>query len=89
VLFPLAPLYNFNQKSLTQEFRRALTRIFRIVDKDLDDVWNDSELMDMQIEVFKGELTTNDIKGIKEVIKEELENDSCERGITLEGLIAL
>ena len=33
---------------------------------------SDNELRDFQYEVFKGELTENDIKGIKEVIKGEV-----------------
>jgi Ras family protein T1 len=59
-------------KSLTPEFQRALTRIFRICDKDCDNLLKDTELTEFQLEVFKGELTSNDIKGIKEVVKDEV-----------------
>ena len=38
-------------------------------------MWSDAELVDMQMEVFKGELTPNDIRGIKEVIKEEVSSE--------------
>lgn len=41
ILFPLAPLYNLTTKNLTEDFRRALTRIFRICDRDGDGKWND------------------------------------------------
>ncbi len=34
VLFPLAPLYDLTKKVLTPKYTRALTRIFRIIDKD-------------------------------------------------------
>ena len=44
-LFPLAPLYDINAKALTEDFKKALTRIFRLCDKDNDGRWNDPELM--------------------------------------------
>lgn len=85
VLFPLAPLYDFHEKvilsilfylfflqNLTPEFRRALTRIFRICDKDGDTLLKDNELIEIQSDVFKGELTQGDIKGIKDVIKDDV-----------------
>jgi len=49
-----------------------LTRIFRIVDKDCDNFITDDELNYLQLEVFKGELTQEDIRGIKDVIKDEV-----------------
>ena len=54
------------------EFKKALTRIFRIVDKDCDNFITDDELNSLQLEVFKGELTQEDIKGIKDVIKDDV-----------------
>jgi len=59
-------------KNLTVDFQKALTRIFRIVDKDCDNFITDDELNSLQLEVFKGELTQEDIKGIKDVIKDEV-----------------
>ena len=32
VLYPLAPLYDLTQKTITPKFRKALIRIFRILD---------------------------------------------------------
>lgn len=49
-----------------------MTRIFRIVDKDCDNFITDDELNCLQLDVFKGELTQEDIKGIKDVIKDEV-----------------
>jgi len=39
--------------------------------------------------VFKRELDNEDIVGIKEMIKEELQNNTNSTGIRLEGFIAL
>lgn len=57
---------------LKDEFKRALKRIFRLCDKDGDMKLSDDELRNFQYDVFKGELTNSDIKGIKEVIREEV-----------------
>jgi hypothetical protein len=44
VLFPIAPLHDSISKTLKPAFERALTRIFRICDKDRDGIWDDDEL---------------------------------------------
>lgn len=49
-----------------------MQRIFRICDKDEDGRLSDHELKHFQNEVFKGELSQSDIRGIKEVIKQEV-----------------
>lgn len=36
ILYPLAPLFDLSTKDLTTNFKRALVRIFRILDKDSD-----------------------------------------------------
>lgn len=44
-LFPLSPLYNLNEKTLTIEFRKALTLIFRKCDIDYNNKWTDKNLI--------------------------------------------
>lgn len=41
VLYPLGPLYDLTTKDITPAFRRALTRIFRVLDKDGDGYLSD------------------------------------------------
>ncbi|CAD8046977.1 unnamed protein product [Paramecium sonneborni] len=88
-LYPLAPIYSIAEKSLTEGFKKALTRIFRICDRDGDGVWSDTELEKFQKKVFKRQLDYSDIAGIKDMIEEELHDNSNKRVITLEGFIAL
>ncbi|CAD8046810.1 unnamed protein product [Paramecium primaurelia] len=88
-LYPLAPIYSIAEKSLTEGFKKALTRIFRICDKDGDGVWSDAELEKFQKKVFKRQLDYSDIAGIKDMIEEELHDNSNKKVITLEGFIAL
>jgi hypothetical protein len=40
-LFPISPLFNAIEKSLTLEYERALKRIFRICDKNDDGFLDD------------------------------------------------
>jgi hypothetical protein len=75
-LYPLAPIYSIADKALTEGFKRALTRIFRICDRDSDGVWSDTELEKFQKKVFKRQLDGNDIAGIKDMIEEELHDNS-------------
>lgn len=48
VLYPLGPLYDLNSKELTIDFQKAIKRIFRILDKDLDGRLSDNELRNLQ-----------------------------------------
>lgn len=82
-LYPLAPIYSIADKSLTEGFKKALTRIFRICDRDSDGVWSDAELEKFQKKVFKRQLDGNDIAGIKDMIEEELHDNSNKQHITL------
>ncbi|EGR27042.1 hypothetical protein IMG5_202800 [Ichthyophthirius multifiliis] len=72
VLYPLSPLYDISQKQITEAFKQALTRIFWICDKDLDNKWSNEELREFQMEVFQGDLSENDIIGIKNLIKKDI-----------------
>jgi hypothetical protein len=44
VKFPIAPLFDSIKKVLKPDYERALLRIFRICDKDMDGQLNDYEL---------------------------------------------
>lgn len=65
-----------------------MTRIFRILDTDMDGKLHDSEMSILQERVFQSELNMEDIKAIKEIILRELEVDQQDY-IELEGFIAL
>jgi len=71
VLYPIAPLFVPDQRQLTPEYERALLRIFRICDKDMDGELNDYELQEFQTEVFKAELQKKHITALKEVLRQE------------------
>ena len=49
VLHPSAPLWNYHDKDLTDQCKKALQRIFKICDLDNDGVMSDSELARFQV----------------------------------------
>jgi Ras family protein T1 len=57
VLYPIAPLYDSINKQLKPDYQRALLRIFRICDTDGDGIMDDKDLIDLQRNVFKHELS--------------------------------
>ena len=55
-------------KELKPEFKKALMRIFRILDIDNDGFLNDEELTKFQKDVFDKKLQRNHITAFKEVL---------------------
>ena len=76
VLYPINPLYDLNSGRLTGNCARALSRIFRIFDKDSDGLLSDSELIGFQREVWGNDLTKRDVANWKKVVTE---HDSFQR----------
>lgn len=72
-VFPLMPLINIAERTLTEKYKKALTRIFRILDVDNDKKLNDTELCSLQERVFGKELSLEDLKGLKDIVKDEVD----------------
>lgn len=53
ILFPLAPLYDMATKQITPKFRKALIRIFRVLDREMCGSLSDNDLQSLQERVFK------------------------------------
>lgn len=89
VLYPLSPLMDLRERELTPKYKKALTRIFRILDTDNSGTLNDAELSSIQHRVFENELTQDDLKSLKEIVKDEAKEHYNPRHITLEGFFAI
>ncbi|KAL3783394.1 hypothetical protein ACHAWO_012865 [Cyclotella atomus] len=76
VLYPINPLYDLNTGRLTAACTRALSRIFRIFDKDSDGLLSDAELNAFQQEVWGVTLMERDVSSWKKVV---VEHDSFSR----------
>lgn len=72
VKYPLGPLMDQKERELTEGYKKALTRIFRVLDEDNDKRLNDTELIQLQQKVFNSELSDEDLKALKDVIKEDV-----------------
>jgi GTPase SAR1 family protein len=70
--YPIKPLINMIDRTLTEEYKKALTRIFRIHDEDNDGRLDDLELSNLQHRVFEADMTEEDFRGIRDVIREDV-----------------
>lgn len=89
VKYPLKTLMDQIDRSLTQDYKKALTRIFRILDQDNDGRLNDVELNSLQNRVFDDELFDEDLRALKDVIREDGPEYFSERGINMQGFYVL
>ncbi len=75
VVYPIKPLYDMETATLTEQFKVALRRVFRIFDMDHDGYLSDDELALFQSHCFGARLRRSDISAVKKVIqKQTLEN---------------
>jgi Ras family protein T1 len=82
VLCPINPLYDLSTGRLAPDCRRALTRIFRIYDKDNDFLLSNSELIAFQNETFHVPLMERDLAGWKKVVSR---NNPTQEAVVREG----
>lgn len=72
VLHPIAPIYIADKQDLTEECKKALTRIFRVCDLDNDGFLNDDELNEFQKRCFDLPLRKKAMEEVKEIIKRHI-----------------
>ncbi|VDM60787.1 unnamed protein product [Angiostrongylus costaricensis] len=83
VVHPTRPLYNADEKRLTDKTRKALIRVFKICDRDNDGYLNDSELNEFQKLCFGIPLTSAAIEDVKRAV-----SDGCTDGV-VDGALSL
>lgn len=93
VLHPTAPIYNPEEKELTQTCKKALERIFRICDLDNDQVLSDHEVHLFQKKCFDVPLQSQALEEVKLIVKRHINDGVAEReglsGLTLKGFLFL
>ncbi|XP_050393098.2 mitochondrial Rho GTPase 1 isoform X1 [Patella vulgata] len=89
VLHPTAPVYNAEEKELTPLCRRALTRIFKICDKDNDNVLNDEEVNAFQQKCFNAPLHHQALEDVKAIVHKHTSEGIINDGISLKGFLFL
>ena len=68
VLYPFSPLYDLDVGRLSEDCKRAFTRIFRMYDRDHDGLLSHSELDRFQLETFHTPVYERDLTGWKKVV---------------------
>lgn len=90
VLHPTGPIYISDKQDLTDECKKALTRIFKICDTDNDGLLNDYELNAFQKRCFDTPLRPEAMEDVKSVLKKNISGGvSPNNCITLTGFLFL
>jgi Ras family protein T1 len=89
VLYPTAPLYDSREHNLKQGCVDALKRIFHLCDKDKDDILNNDELNEFQRKCFMAPLQQQELEGVKDVVRENVEDGVAQNGLTEAGFLFL
>jgi Ras family protein T1 len=91
VLYPFTPLYDLDVGRLSKECKRALTRIFRMYDRDHDGLLSHSELDRFQHETFNVPVYERDLIGWKKVVSRNSPNEEVVREgkFTVAGFLAI
>ena len=91
VLYPFTPLYDLDIGQLSEDCKRAFTRIFRMYDRDHDGLLSHSELDRFQHETFHVPVYERDLTGWKKVVSRNNPNEEVVREgkFTVAGFLAI
>ncbi|PAV63751.1 hypothetical protein WR25_08001 [Diploscapter pachys] len=89
VVHPTRPLYEAEEKRLTDKARKALIRVFKICDRDNDGYLNDSELNEFQKLCFGLPLTGAAIEDVKNAVSDACPDGLVDDAISLPGFLYL
>lgn len=91
VLYPLTPLYDLDVGQLSEDCKRAFTRIFRMYDRDHDGLLSHAELDRFQHETFHVPVYERDLAGWKKVVTRNNPNEEVVRDgkFTVAGFLAI
>eukprot|EP00189_Rhodosorus_marinus_P009002 CAMPEP_0184755032 /NCGR_PEP_ID=MMETSP0315-20130426/44942_1 /TAXON_ID=101924 /ORGANISM="Rhodosorus marinus, Strain UTEX LB 2760" /LENGTH=627 /DNA_ID=CAMNT_0027234493 /DNA_START=12 /DNA_END=1895 /DNA_ORIENTATION=+ len=84
VIHPTTPLFDVSSHSLRPAAKAALSRVFRLCDKDKNGELNDKELNDFQYTCFNVHLNAEELAGVKNVVRA-----NCPGGLTANGHLSL
>jgi len=89
VLHPTAPLYSVDNRDLTLNCKRALTRIFKLSDDNNDGILSDDELNAFQNKCFGSPLQPQALEDVKNIVKRNIRDGIFDDGLTLTGFLFL
>ena len=91
VLYPFTPLYDLDVGQLSEDCKRAFTRIFRMYDRDHDNLLSHSEVDRFQHETFNVPVYERDLTGWKKVVTRNNPSEQVVREgkFTVAGFLAI
>jgi len=91
VLYPFIPLYDLDVGQLSEDCKRAFTRIFRMYDRDHDNLLSHSEVDRFQHETFNVPVYERDLTGWKKVVSRNNPSEQVVRDgkFTVAGFLAI
>ncbi|CAJ0574624.1 unnamed protein product, partial [Mesorhabditis spiculigera] len=89
VIYPMRPIYDIDAKRLSDKARKALTRVFKICDRDNDGLLNDVELSAFQKLCFAAPLTATALDEVKRAVAKGCTDGVVEDSISLNGFMQL
>ncbi|KAF9499026.1 mitochondrial Rho GTPase [Pleurotus eryngii] len=89
VLHPTAPLYDSREHVLKSACVNALKRIFKLCDMNKDGILDAAELNEFQRKCFDAPLQSQELEGIKEMVREHAEGGVRDGGLTEAGFLYL
>ncbi|GJJ13272.1 ERMES complex Ca(2+)-binding regulatory GTPasegem1 [Clathrus columnatus] len=89
VLHPTAPLYDSREHVLKPACVNALRRIFKLCDTNKDGVLDTNELNEFQRKCFDTPLQSQELEGIKEMVRESVPHGVQNDGLTEAGFLYL
>ena len=91
VLYPTSPIYDLENKKLTSQCVKCLTRIFKLCDADNDGLLNDKELKQFQLKCFGVHLNVSSLQEVKALLNNnnEINDKLINNEVTLNGFLYL
>lgn len=86
---PVSQYLHFFSSQLTDKCKKALSRIFKLIDHDNDGVLSDSELNRFQRRCFNSPLQQQALEDVKNIVKRSVPDGIFDNGITLSGFLYL
>lgn len=89
ITYPIAPLFDIKTRTLTDQCRNVLIKIFKLNDLDQDDLLNDKELNQFQEDCFGIPLQPDALHDLKQIIKISTNDGIRNNAVTLTGFLFL
>ena len=89
VAYPIEPLFDVNTQELTPAFKRALSLVFKLCDKDRNFLLDNKEIIMMQTEVFQSGMGNEEAEALKQLVSEGFPEGLSQKCINFEGFCFL